>query len=273
MLVLAGCSGAPFSGTDGQTSEPTTALYLSDAPIDDFEHLNVTITKVGVTNQEFEQESEREIKHDGNASETEIEAAYEFEYETDDWNETEIEPRTVDLTEVKGDRAVRLANLTTSPGQYEAVYVEGESETEFVFDLGVEQTSDGYVLLPNAAESGTNVPFVDVEQEGENMHLRFVGDVTRGQEATIEVTDNQGNPVEGATVEVNGEDMAETNADGRATFTVPTDDDELEVIVEHETGKAHIEYDFGDSAETPETTESPEATETSEPTETAESTG
>ena len=195
---------------------------------------------------------------------------------------------------MKGDRAFRLANLSTTSGQYEVVYaeiseiegalsngesvqfnrtsgkvlltnsleVEDESSTEFVFNLAVSQTADGCVLPPNPSESGTNVPFVDIEQEGENMHIRFVGDVTRGEEATIEVTDNQGNPVEGATVEVNGEDVAVTDADGRATFTVPSDDDELEVIVEHDIGEASIEYDFGDSADTPDATETPEESET-----------
>lgn len=136
--------------------------------------------------------------------------------------------------------------------------VEGKFTTEFVFDLAVSQTADGYVSLPNPAESGTHVPFVDIEQEGENLHLWFVGEVTRGQESTIEVTDNQVIPSRGVTVEVNGEDVAETNADGRATFTVPTDGDELEVIVEHKTGGARIEYDFGDRTETSEATETPE---------------
>ena len=73
MLVLAGCSGImPSSGTD---QSPTTAVYLSDAPIDDFEHLNVTVTKVGVSTQEFEQEYEYEQEREDNASEAEIEAA------------------------------------------------------------------------------------------------------------------------------------------------------------------------------------------------------
>lgn len=99
--------------------------------------------------------------------------------------------------------------------------------------MTVSQTSDGYVLMPNPSESGTDVPFVDIEYESKNIHLRSVGDVTRSEDVTIEVTDNQGKPVERATVDINGEDVAETNADGRATSTVPMDDDGLDVSVEH----------------------------------------
>lgn len=58
----------------------------------------------------------------------------------------------------------------------------------------------------------------------------------------------RGNPVEGATVKVNGADVTEPNAKAQAAFVVPTDDDELEIIVEHELGDALIEYDFGDEA-------------------------
>lgn len=104
------------NGRSNVTADDGTVL--SDAPVDDFEYLNVTITKVGVTNQEFEQEVEREIESecDGNASKSEIEAAYEFKYEADNWNETDVDAETVDLTEMKGDRAVRLTNLSISLG-------------------------------------------------------------------------------------------------------------------------------------------------------------
>lgn len=85
---------------------------------------------------------------------------------------TEIEGTLKSGEQVEFSRSSGKILLTNS------FSVEGESTTEFVFDLAVGQTSDGYVLLPNPAESGTNVPFVDNEQEGENLHLRFIGELT-----------------------------------------------------------------------------------------------
>lgn len=289
VLALAGCTAtAPFGGPDGQPV--TTAIYLSDTPMDEFEHLNVTISKIGVTNQSFELEVEQEVDPSENASSDVVEATYEFEYEPEQWTETDVDDITVDLTELQGERAVRVADLSLNPGQYGAVYVEvteiegvlktgdrvefarpsgkillsktfaveGVGASEFVFDLGVARTDDGYVLLPQANQSGMNIPFVAVELEATNLHLRFVSEVTRGQETTIEVTDNRGNPVQGAVVEVNGEDVGRTDANGRITFTVPSVSDEFEVEVEHELGEVSIEYDFSDATPEPTDTETPE---------------
>lgn len=55
--------------------------------------------------------------------------------------------------------------------------------------LGVVETAEGYVPRPDASHPGVNLPCVPVEQESEHLHLRFVGEVSRGEPATIEGMD------------------------------------------------------------------------------------
>ncbi|GGL63651.1 DUF4382 domain-containing protein [Halocalculus aciditolerans] len=166
MLVLAGCSGGMPGGGEQSGS---MAFYVSDQPgaIDDFEHLNVTVTKVGV--------------HKVNASSA----------ENGTWIETDFDNVTVDLTELQGENAANLANASLPNGTYNNAFIhvsavegattDGEQvdvklpssklhvaenftvgaaeESHFVFDVMVHETGNGkYVLRPNAGDSGKNVP-------------------------------------------------------------------------------------------------------------------
>lgn len=55
--------------------------------------------------------------------------------------------------------------------------------------LGLVEPSEGHDHLPDASHPGVNLPCVPVEQESEHLHLRFVGEVSRGEPATIEGMD------------------------------------------------------------------------------------
>lgn len=281
LLILVGTAGCAGLTGPSDTTDTTAQVYISDAPIDNFESLNVTITAVGVTTENVTLDVEQDGEGDLDA---EIEAAYEHDYEDGAWTNATIDERTVDLTELTGDRAIRLTNLTIPPGQYGAAYVEIEDvngtlanstaspafeeedgrillskpftvsdngTTKFVFDMTAAQTEDEYVLLPNALASGADRPLIDVEHEGENMRLAFQGNVTPGQNATLLVTDRAGTPLDNATVQVNDELVGQTDANGTITITVPVAE-EMEVEVEHSTGEGEIEYDFGDRYEEPE---------------------
>jgi hypothetical protein len=101
MLMLAGCSGGVPGGGDGAPGAPgTVTFYVSDQPgaIEDFDHLNATITEVAVKRSTNET--------DGNDTE---------------WARFEVPNRTVDLTTLRGDNATSLDSYDLPAGEYEAV--------------------------------------------------------------------------------------------------------------------------------------------------------
>ncbi len=288
MVVLAGCgatsqgltttsqsgqTGDALQPSSGTTSGPTgtLAFYVSDQPaaIEDFEHLNVTIEKVGLKpkaadDDEHETEADGEENEtedddgetttvtttttadsnstttttDANATttdanqtttdatettttvtttteeeeaETESEEADEDENEGDEdseagWVTYEVDNRTVDLTELKGANATRLANLSAPSGTYQTVFVyvsevngtlkNGEqvnvklpsqklqlhttfelgpnATTDFVYDIAVHKAgkSGKYILKPNIGESGTEVEIDDIDKKGKRDEMR-----------------------------------------------------------------------------------------------------
>lgn len=173
LLVLAGCAGASGptlgSGNPTDTDTPdaqtgTVNFYISDEQnaIGDFEHLNVTITKVGFQKQGDDEENETEVEDetesqqtDAPADQNETESA-ENETETAensseegepevDMNETEVDDEeedaedenesregwvtrdvenvTIDLTEYQGANATLLSSFTVPNGTYNKVFV------------------------------------------------------------------------------------------------------------------------------------------------------
>jgi len=215
LLVLAGCTGGvgPNSNDagDGATTtggaedvdgdaetealDPSNAdadgeagsvtFYLSDAPIETFEHLNVTVTQVGL-----------QRAGDGNTSNTS-----NASNESGGWVEYDVDDRTVDLTELQGPNATSLGVLSAPAGNYTKVFVHvsevegiletGEevnvklpsqklqinsaftvsanSSTSFVFDISVFEAGNSgkYILKPVVGESGTDddVEIRDVDEE------------------------------------------------------------------------------------------------------------
>jgi|GEM_PF-1554769 len=170
LLVTAGCTGLLGSADSG---DGTVSMYVSDQPgaIDDFAHLNVTVTEVAV--------------HPANATPNES------------WVTRDVDDRTVDLTRLRGENASLLGNLTVPPDTYETVFVrvsgvngtltsgasadvrlpserlrlhseftvEADETVPFVYDVRVHETGRGdYVLRPNAGESGAHRPLHRVHQ-------------------------------------------------------------------------------------------------------------
>jgi hypothetical protein len=291
MLLFAGCVGgqggtatSPVPGdaettTAGETTDSAGGasavdFYLSDEQnaMDDFAHLNVTISEVG-------------IKRAGG-----------------NWTTHEVDERTVDLTRLLGANATRLGSFDVENGTYETVFVHvsevngtltngeevrvklpseklqihqsfavGANESlDYVFDISVFKAGNSgkYILKPVISESGTDKEIKDVdereddekddeekgekdgnEQEEKNegddeptLNATFVGNVTRGENATVSVTEN-GSAVANATVSVNDQIAGETAADGTLTFSVP-DAEELEVEIETERASVELEHEF-----------------------------
>lgn len=317
MVVLAGCAGgvAPTGSTGspgdgdaagdgaagGDGGSGTVTMYVSDRPnaIEDFEHLNVTITRVGF-HRVGDASDGNESGSDGNesaANETAENETEESESDGDgggEWVTHNVSKRTVDLTRLQGANATRLADFDVPDGEYDAVFVyvsdvnatlkNGEqvrvklpsgklklnegfamganSSVDFVFDITVTKAgkSGKYVLQPVVSESGTDVPIDEVgedDEKGEDekrdgekgeeresaLNASFVGNVTAGENATVEVTRN-GSAVANATVTVNDEVVGTTDADGRLTFAVP-DVKELDVKIEAGDAEAELEVEFG----------------------------
>lgn len=291
MLLCAGCiggqGGTTTSPVPGDTETTTTAettesaggasavdFYLSDEQnaMDDFAHLNVTISEVGMK------------RADGN------------------WTTHEVDQRTVDLTRLLGANATRLGSFDVENGTYETVFVHvsevngtltngeevrvklpseklqihqsfavGANESvDYVFDISVFKAGNSgkYILKPIISESGTDKEIEDIDEresekgedekgedeKGEDgkdekeqndktdLNATFVNNVTRGENVTISVTQN-GSAVANATVSVNDESVGVTAADGTLTFSVP-DAEELEVEIETERASAELEREF-----------------------------
>ncbi|WP_336022085.1 DUF4382 domain-containing protein [Halobellus salinisoli] len=180
LILLAGCSGgmggSPSTAMDGAPAgEESTAgtadgstgtvnLYISDEQnaIGDFEHLNVTISKVGLkpagdvddsddsddvdeTNETADADEGSETADDSaDADDTDGADDEDDDAGDDEWVEYEVDNRTVDLTRLQGANATRLSTLDVPNGTYEKVFVY-VSEVDGTLKDG----SDQRVKLPS----------------------------------------------------------------------------------------------------------------------------
>lgn len=139
--------------------------------------------------------------------------------------------------------------------QVKTPFTIGANESvDFVFDISVHEAGNSgkYILKPVVSESGANVEKRVVDKDGKPVekdekaeyNVSVDGTLTAGEEATVTVTDADGEPVEGAEVKVNGEVVGETNADGQVTFTVP-DAEDVEIEAESESGEGEVEFELG----------------------------
>jgi putative transposon-encoded protein len=246
-------------------TEGSLNFYVSDEKnaIDDFDHLNATVSKVG----------------------------FQRGGESGNWTEHDVDNRTVDLTELKGDNATLLETFELESGNYTKVFVhvsavngtltdgssadvklpseklqlnedfrvEDNATVDFVYDITVVKrgNSGRYNIKPVASESGTDVPIDDVdEREGTgdadddaddrgvaDLAAEFVGNVSAGEDATVRVTSGE-DPVANATVTYNGTEYT-TDADGEARFTVAENATEVEVTVTFDGAETEVETDVG----------------------------
>ncbi|QDX40108.1 DUF4382 domain-containing protein [Salarchaeum sp. JOR-1] len=155
-VVLAGCAGAggpttTATTTDGTTTDGTTtggtaqvAFYVSDRPgaIGDFEHLNVTITRVGFHLVESANDT-TDVTSTVNATSTTTNTtttnttttatttttagtATTEESESQsgggEWVERDVNDTTVDLTRLQGENASLLGNVSVPAGTYDKVF-------------------------------------------------------------------------------------------------------------------------------------------------------
>ncbi|WP_408956724.1 DUF4382 domain-containing protein [Natrinema sp. 74] len=187
LVAIAGCAGGmggqpaqESTNDDGTTVDSsdggvgTAAFYVSDEPsvIDDFEHLNVTITKVGFKKvgsasdgsgnesdgEESDADDDPESTNETAADETDGETGNETNTDDGTGNETEsgeekkggdggdgaseerwveydVNETTVDLTELQGANASMIDAFELPAGEYETVFIY-VSDTEGVLTDG-----------------------------------------------------------------------------------------------------------------------------------------
>jgi len=132
-----------------------------------------------------------------------------------------------------------------------------DSPVSFVFDLSVvaagrEQRDIKYILKPVVSESGPNQEFTEVspererERERERLRLELEGDIVPGETVTLVVT-FEGEPIVGAAVVVNGEEIGTTGDDGTINFTIPEDVDELKIEVKLGELEGELEIEFSEA--------------------------
>jgi uncharacterized GH25 family protein len=197
------------------------------------------------------------------------------------WIEMEPTVTTVDLVTLQGLNATEIWSGDLDPGQYTKVFIfvdsvngilktgeiadvflpsgkiqistpfvvaedgtaqEGDP-VSFVYDITVIEAgqSGKHVLQPQVAQSGAAQSFFEVS-EGD-LAIQVEGLIEAGETANIYVS-YEGDPVEGATVEVEEEELEGlTDAAGMITFVVP-DDDEIKIKAKWDELEGELEIDL-----------------------------
>ena len=285
MLALAGCAGsttpgAPTAGGDdnggsagdgGTAVTGTVQFYVSDQPaaIEDFEHLNVTITQIGFERADGGDGADAEdgtVTAAQNATATAATVtptptgggdgtptAEGTEAEEDDdaddgredgeragWETVEVDSRTVDLTRLRGDNATLVGAPEIPAGEYTTVFVHvasinatlttGESVNVKLPSQKL-QLNRGFTLEPN----GT---------------VQFVYDIN------VVTAGNSGKYILKPVISQSGPDQPVEEVDGEgngADDTAPDDSDEREDEAEDRADDAETERDEAETAEPEET--------------------
>lgn len=141
-VVLAGCGagvgpgGSETPGDEGKTG--TVNFYISDQrnAINDFEHLNVTVTQVGLHRVSRSDDAVTATETEGNELATETAAngsavggsesdagGTASDDESAEWVEYQADNVTVDLTELQGENASQLGVFSAPNGTYDKVFI------------------------------------------------------------------------------------------------------------------------------------------------------
>lgn len=242
LLVLAGCAGGAGPAADGGTSadatdtdatdgdaeesalDPTTGettgdvgtvtMYVSDSPIEDFQHLNVTISKVGLKRAAGENGSDGE------------------------WVEYGVDNRTVDLTELQGPNATSLGVLSAPAGNYTKVFVYVD-EVEGILNDGEEvtvklpsqklQINSAFTVAPNSSVDFVfDISVFKAGNSGKHILKPVVGESGTGDDVEIRDVDEDDERDEADENETEGEDEGEESEDdaddGETTDGTEADD-------------------------------------------------
>ncbi|WP_181692953.1 DUF4382 domain-containing protein [Natronomonas sp. LN261] len=206
-VFLAGCSDSQSGSDDGSVASGTFRLLISDQPvaIEDFDSLDVTLSAARVFRADEDEEITPGVAN-GTVNETATPPSDTTTGDDTDGSEDDgsggfvkfdLDSVTVDLTQVKGNRAVSVLEGELEEGRYSGIelrvasaegVVDGEAvdvmvpsnrlrivkpfeigtdeELDFVFDITVirKGPTGGYNLLPVIGESGVAGEDVEIEE-------------------------------------------------------------------------------------------------------------
>ncbi|EMA65278.1 hypothetical protein C461_14318 [Halorubrum aidingense JCM 13560] len=141
--------------------------------------------------------------------------------------------------------------------ELEVTLVKGAFEAELEFEVG----ADGTLVLDDIDvderdadddrdddrdddDGSEDDDRDDADRDSDELSVAIVsGDPAPGATVTVEVTNADGEPVEGASVEIEGESVGTTDADGQIEVSLP-DDDEAEIEVEDGDREGELELEF-----------------------------
>jgi len=255
-----------------QTAEANFRLLISDEKnaIGDFDSLIVTVSSVGVhkAGETGEWIEPLDIEKELDLVELQGENATEIWSDTlpdGDYNKVFVYASDVNGVLTNGDSIeVKLPSEKLHINTHFSIPTPDDSPVSFVFDISVVSAGNGagngqgsvkYILKPVVSQSGPNQKFTEVrtrekekerEQERESeeeLDLELDGDIVPGETVTLLVT-LEGEPVAGAVVEVNGEEIGTTGEDGTISFTIPEDADGLNIEAELDGQEGELEIGF-----------------------------
>jgi hypothetical protein len=295
--VISGCEEAPVEKPTPE--EPATvaaeegsfSFLISDDvnAIENFEHLYVTISSIGVHRVD----------------------------ESGEWILLDPEPDPdgdgipgLDLRPLTGENALEIWSGNVTAGKYTKVFiyvesVEGvlvgggsanvtlpsgklqiskafeiteDSATSFVYDITVIEAgkSGKYILKPQIAQSGADQKFTETKRTGkpeepgkpektgkpekagkpektgkpgDDLDLQLQGELGLGASVTLIVTDD-GSPVEGATVTINGEELeGKTDVNGSLILELPGTPGEVKIEAAFEGRSGELEFELEEPGE------------------------
>ena len=256
------------SSNSGQSS---MAFYLSDEEnaMGDFAHLNVTVTKVGLQRGgESGSWVEKDVD-DRTVDLTTLPGANAtklgtFGVDNGTYTKVFVHVDEINATLENGDSV--NVKLPSNKLQLNKEFTVGDGEeVDFVYDMSVFKAGNSgkYILKPVVGESGTGdeVPIEDVDDEDSDddsdeetealaLNASFVGNVTAGENVTVEVTRN-GSAVENASIEVTQEidgdkttETYRTDENGTVTFAIDANATELTVVVTAGDDEAELEREL-----------------------------
>jgi hypothetical protein len=200
-----------------------------------------------------------------------------------------IENQVVDLTQFVGDDATSLVQTSLPAGDYRKIFVRvedvegelvtgetvsvklpssrlklnqpftvgGDEVTPFVFDISVIAAGNAnagvkYILKPIVGESGSQKSFaVKHEKQESDLDVDVAEPGAEGEGHVVTITDDAGNPVAGAAVQVEVKlGTLQTNADGEVTFGVPANAEEIKAEVEFGEAEGEIHLFIADPTDT-----------------------
>ena len=281
LVFIAACAPAPGEVTPPPTPEPTPTptqptptpspvpeanfrLLISDEvnAIGDFESLVVTITSVGVhmggeTGEWLERSPATEELDLVPLQEENAQEIWSGTLPDGQYTMVFVYVSDIDATLNNGDPVeMKLPSEKLHINTH--FTIPEDSPVSFVFDISVvaaggQQSDIKYILKPVVSQSGPNQNFTEVslqerdrdrERERESeLDLEIIeGDIAPGETVTLLVTFD-GEPVAGATVEVNDEEIDNTGDDGTVSFTIPEDAGEVEIEARLDELKGELELE------------------------------